>query len=322
MTAPLLLILIENSGGHLEVSPDGHLRAQTVPLEYHAAVREHADALIVLLQERAKPPATGFLAPPPAPGFVYHERSPQQWHRRIHQSLHVADEPKEPQAPVEKKPKAKAVTGNTLCDCGHPRDCHRQPRLAHPPLEPSTDMPCEVNVGCACPQFSVSGKPFRPRIAISEWTLCQSCGHARRWHCTKRKPGLVNRLEPGESAYRILQKADGTSYGCRHFDPENPNCQCDSTGCSASLDDKNFCECLAFQNPWLVRKTRVATKKRAPRKAAVASLASAATESTLENVLDDLTKRPRKKRAKKTAFMTGTGTLFPPAVEVSTPATR
>jgi hypothetical protein len=243
--------------------------------------------------------------------FEYRERTPQQWANRQNQSLHssfgVADEPKESEAKAEKKPKAKAVTGNTLCDCGHPRDCHRQPRLAHPPLTPSTDMPCEVNVGCDCQQFSIGGKPFRPRIAISEWTLCAACQHPRHQHCTKRKPGLIQRLEPGEMAYRILQKADGTSYGCRHFDSENPNCQCDSTGCSASPDGKNFCDCEKFVNPWLTPKTKVTGEKSRNRKPVAASPMAVATASTSGNVQA----KPRRSKKPKTSSTTG-GNLFPP----------
>jgi hypothetical protein len=220
-------------------------------------------------------------------------------------SEHGVVEDEQPQAKNEKKPKAKAVIGSTICDCGHPRDCHQQPRPAHPPLAPSTDMPCESNSGCQCQQFSVGGKPYRPRIAISDWTLCRGCGHPRHQHCTKKKPGLVKRLDPGELPYRILQKP-GMSYGCRHFDPANPGAQCDSTACSASPDDKEFCPCDKFVNPWLTPKTKTAGKKRPPKKPANVSLAGAATSSTSETV----PAKPRRSRKKKTAFTTGE--MFPP----------
>lgn len=215
--------------------------------------------------------------------ILYRERTAAQWTVRASQTADSTFG--EPITPLKTKaPKKAAVTGKTLCSaCGHPRECHRQPRPAHPPLQPSTDMPCEINVGCDCQQFSVGGKPFRPRIAISEWTLCRSCGHARHSHCTKRKPGLVKRLEPGELPYRILQKPGGGAYPCKHFCLTDNTAQCTSTSCSHTSDGKEFCSCEKFVNPWLTPKKRATGGKSRVRKTVAASPKSTSTLSMSES---------------------------------------
>ena len=261
--------------------------------------------------------------PPPAlpPNFVYHERSPEVWHRRAHQSReNFVLEPKpatprvEPLKESKSKSKLPAITGSTRCVCGHCRDSHEYPLPAHPPLLASLSTRCVVNTGCTCPAFCPTDrKPTIPRPPVGPYTPCAKCGHARNQHCTKHKPGAVARLKPGELAFRILQKADGTSYGCRHYDPANRSCQCDSTGCSATPDGQNFCECSVFQNPWSVRKTTGAREKRRNRKPVDASLAVAATDSTSETVLAGQPVKPRRSRKKKTAFVTDAPELFPPA---------
>lgn len=231
----------------------------------------------------AKTPPTSPSSPPPPPppppasapaGFKYRPRTFAQWEKRAHQDWKSNNTFRPPR--VEPEPEdvggeeegdgetLKSKVGpNTPCSaCGHPKDVHRQPHADHPPLLPSNDMPCESSSGCMCPQFAVDGQPYRPRIATSEWSLCASCGHWRGDHCTKKKPGLVQRLKPREVAFKMMEKADGTSYGCRHFDPANPNCQCDSTGCSATIDGISFCECEKFLNPWLTPKKRTVAKPR------------------------------------------------------------
>jgi hypothetical protein len=335
-----LLVLIENLGGRLEVLPDGQLRGQRVAQEFHAAVREHKLALIALLRERERTPARGFLFDPeklrasqekyyrelaekaaaPAPaatGFEYRPRSEQQWQRRITQTLRssfgvaVADEPKQ-KAKAERKPKT-SVTENTVCRCGHVRAVHDRPAPANPPLPPSLSTACRVNMGCDCPAFCpVGGVPLQPKPQAGDWTLCGDCQHPKHFHCTKYQKGKVNRLEPGESAYKILKKADGTHYGCRHFDPADPLCQCTSTGCSATDDGVNHCACTRFVNPWLVKKPRATTKNKATAGPKAASSEVTATASIPENGLAGepvKTRRPRKK--KSTAFTTGEN-LFPP----------
>lgn len=359
MTTPELLALIENSGGHLEISADGHLRALRVPPEFHAAVREHQDALITLLQERAKPRSSPFLIPAEelaaaqaryqqaqaakaAPAtFTYRPRTPAQHNTRERQtwrsSLGVAVESDPEIEDVDEdsagqSPKSK-VGPNTPCiDCGCPRQSH------HISPEPHTidgehafycvTTHCAAmkwvdghHVDCDCPRFRAHEtdvpKFTRPRVGPYDRCANPACGHWKIDHCTKKKPGAVNRLKPGELAYRILQKAAGLSYGCKHFSLTNDACQCDSTSCAATPDSKNFCECEKFINPWLKPKTKTATRKRTPRKPAVVSLAVAATEGIPENVLAGEPVRPRKSRKKKSAFVTGAGEIFPPAVEVN-----
>jgi hypothetical protein len=340
-----LLVVIENSGGRLEVS-DGRLRAVYVLPNFHAAVMEHADALITLLQERAKPRPSGFLIPPAelaaaqrryeqaqaakaaplppvppppapasAPGFTYKPRTQEQWQKRIDQSWQSnrTFRPKpEPVTPIiedreiedgdsdddsGESPKAK-VSSTTPCVCGHPRKDHHTTPESHDTVDGHAfycvTAHCAVfsyrdgiSAPCDCQYFRVAEtdalKFTKPRVG--PYDLCAGCGHFKISHCTKAKPGKVNRLKPGELAYRILQ-ADGMSYGCRHFDLANPSCQCDSTGCSATPDGKNFCDCEKFVNPWLRPNKRVAAK-------------------------------PRKKRTQKSAFVTGAPELFPPG-EAST----
>lgn len=174
-------------------------------------------------------------------------------------------------------PKSK-VSSTTPCVCGHPRkDHHTTPEshgsdnafyciTAHCAVFSYRDG---ISAPCDCGHFRTNetDAPKFTRPCVGPYDLCgnPACGHFKISHCTASKPGKVNRLEPGEMAYRILQKDDGGSYGCRHFDPANPSCQCNSTGCSATVDGKNFCDCEKFVNPWLVRKTRVAAKPRKKR---------------------------------------------------------
>jgi|HubBroStandDraft_1064217.scaffolds.fasta_scaffold564900_1 hypothetical protein len=154
--------------------------------------------------------------------------------------------------------------------------CHNQGRHADHSLPPgrtgrfcSRDkrLRAEIAFYCECRYFRANEtdavKFTKPRVG--PYDLCAGCGHFKISHGTASKPGKVNRLKPGELAYRILQH-DGMSYGCRHFDLENPNCQCTSTGCSATPDGQNLCACEKFQNPWLVRKMRGATRKSRARK--------------------------------------------------------
>jgi hypothetical protein len=256
--------------------------------------------------------------PTPPPGFVYQPRTPEQWEKRINQSWQSnrSFRPKPtPMTPVTEDseiedscdnddsgetPKSK-VSSTTPCLCGHPRkDHHTTPEshgsdnafyciTAHCAVFAYKDG---ISAPCDCQYFRVAetDAPKFTKPRVGPYDLCgnPACGHFKISHCTASKPGKINRLKPGELAYRILQKDDGGSYGCRHFDLANPNCQCSSTGCSATPDGQNLCECEKFVNPWLVRKTRVAAT-------------------------------PRKKRTQKSAFVTGASELLPPGEASATP---
>jgi|SRR5208282_2890852 len=270
-------------------------------------------------------------APPPTlpPGFVYQPRTQAQWHRRAHQSKENYTTPVmvEPDPVIEDdgedteggELKSK-VSSTTLCLCEHPKkDHHCTPEshgsdhayyciTSHCAVYSFKDG---VSAPCDCRHFRVNetdaSKFTKPRAG--PYDLCATCGHFKILHCTKAKPGKVDRLKPGELAYRIMTAPSGMSYGCKHFSLTDSACQCISTSCSASPDGKNFCECEAFQNPWSVRKTRVPRKKKATAEPVDASPAVAATDSTPETV----PAKPRKKRVKKTAI-TGE-TLFPPSIQ-------
>jgi hypothetical protein len=259
--------------------------------------------------------------PPPTlpPGFVYQPRTAEQWQKRIDQNpwSNRTFRPRpsgtnfEPLKESKSKSRLPAITGSTPCVCGHCRDSHEYPLPAHPPLPATLSTRCVVNTGCECPAFCPTDrKPTIPRAPVGPYTPCKSCGHGRNQHCTKHKPGAVARLKsPSDVAYKILRKPDGTSYGCKHFSLTDSACQCNSTGCSATPDGQNFCECEKFVNPWLVRKTRGAGGKSRNRKPVAASPAVAVTCGTSETA----PAKPRRSRKKKTAFVTGTGEMFPPA---------
>jgi hypothetical protein len=155
---------------------------------------------------------------------------------------------------------------------------------------------------------AVTDKAASPTPQASEWTLCATCQHQKRAHCTAYKAGKAARLKPGEMAYRILRDANGTAYACRHFSQTDDKCQCNSTGCSATDDGREFCACRKFANPWLTPKSQPATTKKRNRKAVVASLVVAATDSTPETV----PAKPRGFRKKKTTAFTTGESLFPP----------
>ncbi len=296
------------------------------------------------LQEQAAKAAPA----PSAPGVIYQPRTPEQWEKRANQSWQsnrtfrppkpvtprVEPDPEIGDAEPEdgddfETPKSK-VSSTTPCVCGHPRKDH------HTTPEPHVaDGDCAyycvtshcdvfsyrngVSAPCDCQYFRVSEtdalKFTKPRVGPHD--LCAACGHFKISHCIKAKPGKVHRLKPGEMAFRIMTAPSGMAYGCRHFDPANPNCQCDSTGCSATPDDKNLCECLAFQNPWSVRKTKATVRKRAPRKPVAGSLTVAATGSTSESV----PAKPRQSRKKKSTVFTTGETLFPPETTIASQPT-
>src|SRR5208337_4998472 len=168
---------------------------------------------------------------------------------------------------------------------------------------------------CTCQHFRVTetDTPKLTRARVGPYDRCANpaCGHWKTDHCTKAKPGKAGRLKPGELAYHILSKADGTgSYPCKHFSLTDAACQCDSTSCSATADGVNFCECEKFVNPWLTPKTKATARKRGPsRKPAAVSLAVGMTDSTPETALAGEPVKPRKSRKKKSAFVTGTTEL-------------
>ena len=278
------------------------------------------------------PPAT------PPPGFKYVPRTQAQWQKRIDQTWQSnrTFRPPKPVAPVVEPdpeigdaepedgddfetPKSK-VSSTTPCVCGHPRKDHHTTPESH-----VADGDCAyycvtshcgvfsyrdgVSAPCDCQHFRANetDAPKFTKPRVGPYDLCANCGHFKTSHCTKAKPGKAGRLKPGEMAYRILQKDDGGSYGCRHFDLANPNCQCDSTGCSATADGVNFCECKKFVNPWLTPKKRVASGKSHNRKPVAAALVVAVTDSTSETVLGDAPAKVRKPRKKKTSFVPAPG---------------
>jgi hypothetical protein len=260
--------------------------------------------------------------PPPTlpPGFTYKPRTPEQWEKRINQSWQSnrSFRPRrgvanfEPLKESKSKSRLPAITGSTPCVCGHCRDSHEYPLPAHPPLPATLSTRCVVNTGCECPAFCPTDrKPTIPRAPVGPYTPCKSCGHGRNQHCTKHKPGAVARLKsPSDVAYKILRKPDGTSYGCKHFSLTDSACQCNSTGCSATPDGQNFCGCEKFVNSSLTPKKRVVTQKSRATVSQDASPAVAVTFGTSETV----PAKPRKSRKKKTtAFVAGTGEMFPPA---------
>ncbi len=317
-------------------------------MTYRLSAAELAESRARYAQQTAKLcPA----APPPAPGYVYQPRTQAQWERRIEQTWQSnrTFRPKPVPAPTFEddpeiqtdgdesdtgEPRSKVSSATPCIDCGHPRKDH------HIAPEPHTvdgehayycvTSHCAVmryengqHVDCACQHFRAqeTDMPKLTRARVGPYDRCANpaCGHWKIDHCTKAKPGKAGRLKPGEMAYRILSKPDGTgSYPCKHFSLTDSVCQCTSASCSATPDGKEFCSCEAFQNPWLVRKTKATARKKRVSEPAVASLASAATDSTPESVLVDSPARPRRSRKRKTAFVTGAGELFsPPAVEAT-----
>jgi hypothetical protein len=338
MTPAELLTLIENLGGHLEVSPDGHLRALHVPSEFHATVCEHQDALITLLQERAKPRSSCLLIPAtelaaaqaryqqtqaakaaPAPAaFDYKPRTLAQHDARERQTLRssfgvpverVLDDPEIEGGGEDTGESPKSKTGpNTLCtDCGHKHSDHHITPEPHVADDDHTfycvTSHCDVysykdgvHKPCDCQHFRAletdAPKLTRPRVGNYDRCANPTCGHWKINHCTKAKPGKVARLKPGESAYKILSKSDGTAYPCKHFSLADPACQCTSTSCAATADGKTFCNCEKFISPLLRTRAKAPKSPAKPR-------------------------TPRKSRSKKTAFLTGAGELLsPPAIDV------
>jgi hypothetical protein len=231
--------------------------------------------------------------------FEYRPRSEAQWNRRAHQwggstfgvavappNLDPVAEPDGEEAEGEnedeygKSPNAKVTTATPCVDCGHQRSDH------HTTPEPHwcdgdhayycVTSHCDVrsfkngaSEPCSCLYFrataTAKAKLTRPRVGDYDLCANPACAHFKISHCTKAKPGKSRRLKPGESAYRILQKPDGTSYGCKHFSPDDPDCQCDSTSCSHTTDGKEFCGCEKFISPFAGLRSK-ATKLPTPRK--------------------------------------------------------
>jgi hypothetical protein len=267
--------------------------------------------------------------------FEYKPRTVEQWQKRIDQnpwSNRTFRPRPEPVAPIiedpeiedagpedgddSETPKAK-VSSTTPCLCGHPRKDHHTTPESHDSDNAyyCITAHCDVfsyrdgvSAPCDCQYFRVAetDAPKFTKPRVGPYDLCATCGHFKNAHCSKKKPGAVARLEPGEMAYRMMRKADGTAYGCKHFSLTDPLCQCDSTSCSATDDGKEFCRCEKFVNPWIVQKTRV-------RKATVASPVVSATYGTSGTV----PAKPRRSRKRKTAFVTGTREMLPPEVEVN-----
>lgn len=264
----------------------------------------------------------------PAPSaLAYPSRSAQQWERCIRQNYksNSAFRPKLEPLPstieddaieaIEQEDgdnstgKTPKVGPNTLCvDCGHKRSDHHVTPEAHT-VDGEHAYYCLTahcsaftfkdgeHKPCTCPHFRAheTDAPTLTRPRVGDYDRCANpaCGHWKIDHCTKAKPGKAARLKPGESAYKILSKADGLTYPCKHFSLTDSACQCTSTSCAATDDGKEFCACEKFISPLL--RTRVKAPK-SPAKP----------------------RAPRKSRSKKTAFATGAGELFSPlAVEAT-----
>jgi hypothetical protein len=258
-------------------------------------------------------------APAPAASFTYHERDRQQWLNRVNQSAHssfVAIEDEKPRAKVGKKPKAKAVTENSPCVCGHTYASHNTVRPAYPPLKSefstgdasSILSPCEVSIGCGCWNFidAETGKPAglkRPKVMPH--VLCAKCQHPRSQHCTAHRPSKAKR-KPWQQEWEGFVR-DGQAVACKHTTME-VFYSCNSTACAVN-DGENWCSCARYVSP--LTKPKLAKAASKPRKSRAAEPAAASLASG-EPV------RPRKSRKKKSAFVTGTPELFPaPGVEVN-----
>ncbi len=218
-----------------------------------------------------------------ATSFKYTARTKTQWRARTDQTL-------ESPLPIETKPVIPAVeteiesdddgvtaktkvSGKTVCDCGHWRSVHclGNPRWHTPEGKPffwCITEHCLAGgaVACECEAFRTSHNqiPKIKRHKAHDYTPCAdpACGHWKIDHCIKQKPGKAQRIEAHELAYRIVSRPDGTAYGCKHFDPENSACQCDSTSCSATADDKDFCTCERFKTPFAKPKPASQAKAR------------------------------------------------------------
>jgi ribosomal protein L32 len=259
-------------------------------------------------------------APAPTPSFVYRERTRAEWERRATQTLRSSfGVPPTPIPTVEAEesednsdgefPTSKVSSTTPCIDCGHARKDHHTTPAAHVVdgeyAYYCISAHCDVGVykdgqiaPCSCLHFRAreTDKPKLTRPRVGDYDLCASCGHFKISHCSKKKPGAASRLKPGELAYRILQKPDGGAYPCKHFSLTDPACQCMSTSCSHTSDGVNFCSCEAFQNPWLVKKSRSTTRNKATAGATAAPLGSAETSGTPESVLADSPARPRRIR--------------------------
>jgi hypothetical protein len=280
----------------------------------------------------------------PAPGYTYKSRTQAQWERRIDQNFRSnrSFRPRlEPVMPVAVEPDPEIEAGdeddgefprskvgpNTLCLCGHKRSDHHvtpEPHVADGEHNYyCITSHCSVftfkdgkHKPCTCPHFRANEtdamKFTRPRVGDYDRCANPACGHWKIDHCIKSKPGKVLRLKPGELAYRIVSKPDGTgSYPCKHFSFDDPACQCSSTSCAHTENGESFCTCSKFENPLLVRKTKPTGEKKRNRKAVAASLEGGLTCSTPENVVADSPAKPRRSKKQKIAFVTGTQALFP-----------
>jgi hypothetical protein len=298
-----------------------------------------AMAARVLAKATSPPPPS-----PPAPKFEYRPRTQAQWQKRIDQNpwsnRHFRPKPEPARPPVEpdliddpeiddrdnedsgETPKGK-VSSTTPCLCGHPRKDHHVTPEPHT-VDGENAYYCVlphcavfsyrdgVSAPCDCPYFRVNetDAPKFTRPRVGPYDLCANCGHFKHSHCiAKKKPLTVARFNAGESGTRTLRKANGDGYGCKHTSLTDCFAVCTSSSCSATDDGEEYCKCEKFVNPWLVRKTRVASGKKRATVSQDASPAVALTDGTSETA----PAKPRRSRKKKTAFVTGTGELFPPA---------
>src|ERR1039458_10127627 len=114
--------------------------------------------------------------------FVYHERTDQQWERRITQSLRssfgVAVEPDPGDAEPEdgdesgagESPKSKSVTAASLCTCGHRHDLHNL-TLPTPPLKPTPAIGEYALIATPCEARIWDGQEWKPCPC---WNYCDA----------------------------------------------------------------------------------------------------------------------------------------------------
>jgi len=189
------------------------------------------------------------------------------------------------------------------CSCSFFHGPHSCNKRTHPSL--------------LCPQYKqTQPEPDAPTVDDYDRCANPACQHWKRDHCTKHKPGMVNRLKRGELAYKILIKPDGVAYGCKHFSLDDPACQCTSTSCSATENGQDFCGCEKFLNPLLKPKPEKPAKprkKKALAEPVAVPPAVVATDSASETAVSNepaKVRKPRVARKKKPAAVTGE--LFPP----------
>jgi hypothetical protein len=143
---------------------------------------------------------------------------------------------------------APSVTKATECEaCGHDYDLHCESGMPHFDSEDHRYSCIFRHCQCGPCQCWAFVNPYTGAITpwrrpVEETTPCARCSHGKQHHCSKGKTSIV---------------VDGKPYGCRHYmawmaSPSRAAPSCDSTACAMLLDaeQKNFCPCPRFQNPY------------------------------------------------------------------------